>query len=102
VNEIYRLIITVEEIRGRCPVFKVGDKIIVEEPEIITEKTDRLCVHAFGSMLSMIIPLSRGVGFRELGLAKEEPEVGYVQCLDPGPPYTSGGTVVFKIEREKI
>jgi len=101
VNEIYRLIITVEEIRGRCPVFKVGDKITVEEPEIITEKTDTLCVHAFGSMLSMIIPLSRGVSFRELGLAKEE-EVGYVQCLDPGPPYTSGGTVVFKIEREKI
>ncbi len=100
-NEIYRLIITVEEIRGRCPVFKVGDKIIVEEPEIITEKTDALCVHAFGSMLSMIIPLSRGVRFKELGLAKEE-EVGYVQCLDPGPPYTSGGTVVFKIEREKI
>lgn len=45
-NEIYRLIITVEEIQGRCPVFKVGDKIIVEEPEIITEKTDTLCVHA--------------------------------------------------------
>lgn len=101
-NEIYRLIITVEEIRGRCPVFKVGDKITVEEPEIITEKTDTLCVHAFGSMLSMIIPLSRGVSFRELGLAKEEEEVGYVQCLDPGPPYTPGGTVVFKIEREKI
>lgn len=101
-NEIYRLIITVEEIRGRCPVFKVGDKIIVEEPEIITAKTDTLCVHAFGSILSMIIPLSRGVGFSELGLAKEEEEVGYVQCLDPGPPYTSGGTVVFKIEREKI
>ena len=101
-NEICRLIITIEEIRGRCPVFKVGDKIIVEEPEIIIEKTDRLCVHAFGSILSMIIPLSRGVSFRELGLAKEEEEVGYVQCLDPGPPYTSGGTVVFKIEREKI
>jgi uncharacterized repeat protein (TIGR04076 family) len=102
VNEIYRLIITVQEIRGRCPVFKVGDKIIVEEPEIITAKTDTLCVHAFGSMLSMIIPLSRGVSFKELGLAKGEEEVGYVQCLDPGPPYTSGGTVVFRIEREKI
>jgi uncharacterized repeat protein (TIGR04076 family) len=102
VNEIYRLIIIVEEIRGRCPVFKVGDKIIVEEPEIITAKTDTLCVHAFGSMLSMIIPLSRGVSFKELGLAKIEGEVGYVQCLDPGPPYTSGGTVVFRIERQKI
>jgi len=26
--------------------------------------------------------------------------VGYVQCLDPGEPYTAGGTVVFEIRRE--
>lgn len=101
-NKIYRLVITVKEIRGKCPVFKVGDKIIVEEPKIVIGKTDAFCVHAFGSMLSMIIPLSRGASFKELGLAKEEGEVGYVQCLDPGRPYTSGGTVIFEIRREEI
>jgi len=99
-GEIYRLVITVSKIRGRCPVFKVGDKIVVEEPEIIPEKTDALCIHALGSMLSMIIALSRGVCFDDLGLAKEEGEVGYLQCLDPGPPYTPGGTVVFEVKRE--
>ncbi|MFQ5758214.1 MAG: TIGR04076 family protein [Candidatus Bathyarchaeia archaeon] len=99
-KERYRLVITVKEIRGNCPVFSIGDRIVIETPEIVPEKTDTLCVHALGSMLSMIIALSRGVSFKELGLAREEGDVGYVQCLDPGPPYTLGGTVVFEIKRE--
>ena len=101
-NSIHRLIIEVKEIRGKCPVFKVGDRIVIEEPKIVPEKNDALCVHALGSILSMVIALGRGVGFEELGLAKEEGDVGYVQCLDPGPPYTLGGTVVFEIRREKM
>jgi len=101
-NTIYRLIITVKEIRGKCPVFKVGDRIVIEGPKIVPEKTDSLCVHALGSMLSMVIALGRGVSFKELGLAKKEGDVGYVQCLDPGPPYTPGGTVIFEIRKEAM
>lgn len=98
----YRLVLTVKEIRGRCPVFRVGDKIVTESPKIVPEKTDAMCVHVLGSMLSMIVALSHGVSFRELGLAVEEGDVGHVQCLDPGPPYTLGGTVLFEIKREEI
>jgi len=101
-NKLYRLVVTVKKVRGICPVFKVGDKIVIESPKIIPEKTDALCVHALGSMLSMIIALSHGVGFKELGLAVKEGDVGYVQCLDPGPPYTLGGTVLFEIRREAM
>ena len=99
---IHRLVITVKEIRGRCPVFKIGDRIVIEGPDIVPEKTDALCVHALGSMLSTVIALGRGVSFKELGLTKEEGDVGYVQCLDPGPSYTPGGTVIFEIRREKM
>jgi len=99
-NNVQRLVITVREIRGRCPVHKVGDKIIVEAPEIVTAKTDALCVHALGSMLSVMVPLARGVSFKDLGLAHTEGNVGYFQCLDPGEPYTPGGTVIFEIRRE--
>lgn len=99
-REIYRLIITAKEIRGNCPVFSVGDRVVIESPDIVPEKADALCIHALGSMLSVIIALSRGVSFKELGLAKEEGDLGYVQCLDPGPPYTPGGTVLFEIARE--
>ena len=98
----YRLIITVKEIRGNCPVFKVGDRIVMESPRIIVKKTDNICVHALGSMLSMIVPLSRGISFKSLGLTRREEEKGYLQCLDPGKPYTDGGTVLFEIKREKI
>jgi uncharacterized repeat protein (TIGR04076 family) len=96
------LIITVKEIRGNCPVFKVGDKIVVESPKIVIEKTDNICLHAFGCMLSILVPLSCEISFKKLGLAKEEGETGYMQCLDPGKPYTNGGTVFFEIKREKI
>jgi len=99
-NGVHKLILTVKEIQGRCPVHKVGDRIVVESPMIDTGKTDALCVHALGSMLSMLVPLARGVSFRDLGLAFEEGNVGYVQCLDPGQPYTPGGTVIFEIRRE--
>ncbi len=101
-NKPYRLIITVKKVRGSCPVFKVGDKIVVESPKIIPKKTNTLCVHAIGSMLSMIVALSHGISFKELGLAVEEADVGHVQCLDPGPPHTVGGTVLFEIRREAI
>ncbi len=99
---VYRLVITVKEINGKCPVFKVGDKIIVESPKIVVKETDAICIHALASMMTMLVPLARGVSFKKLGLAKEEKEVGYVQCLDPGPPYTNGGTVLFEIRREKF
>ncbi len=82
------------------PSLQYRGKIVIESPEIIPEKTDALCVHALGSMLSMIVALSSGASFKDLGLAKEEGDVGYVQCLDPGPPYTPGGTVIFEIRRE--
>lgn len=100
-NEEYRLVITVKEIRGKCPIYKVGDKITIESPKIIINKTNNLCIHALGSMLSMIVPLSHGISFKQLGLAKKETEKGYVQCLDPGKPYTNGGTAIFEIKREK-
>jgi len=100
VSKVFKLVLTVKEIRGKCPVHRLGDKITVESPRIVTAKTDALCVHALGSMLSMLVPLAHGVSFKDLGLAYDDGNVGYVQCLDPGPPYTPGGTVIFEIERQ--
>lgn len=101
-EERYRLVIAVHEIRGNCPVFNVGDRMVVELPKIVVGKTDNICVHALGSMLSMIVPLSRGISFQTLGLSTGDIEKGYIQCLDPGKPYTNGGTVLFEVRRERI
>ena len=36
----------------------------------------------------------------KLGLTTpDDPEHAYMQCVDPGKPYTEGGTVIFKCRR---
>jgi len=90
-----RLEIKVIEIRGKCPVFNVGDRITIEGPRIDLENTDAVCTHAFASLLPYIVALRKGIKPSELGLGRGEK--AYVQCLDPGPPYTDGGTVIFEI-----
>jgi uncharacterized repeat protein (TIGR04076 family) len=92
--------IEVVEVRGRCPVYKVGDRIVVDDPKIVLEKTDALCTHALSSLLHYVMVLERGADPVELGLSKpEDREHAYIQCVDPGEPYTHGGTVIFKIQR---
>ena len=49
--------IEVCEIKRKCPVHKVGDKIMVDDPEIVLEKTDALCVHALSSLLHYVLML---------------------------------------------
>ena len=92
--------IEVVELRGRCPVYKVGDKITVKDPEIVLEKTDALCTHALSSLLHYVVALEKGADPVELGLSKpEDRENAYIQCVDPGEPYTRGGTVFFRIRK---
>jgi uncharacterized repeat protein (TIGR04076 family) len=92
--------IEVCEVKGTCPVHRVGDKIIVDDPKIVLEETDALCTHALSSLLHYVVALERGANPVELGLSKPESgKYAYVQCVDPGAPYTHGGTVVFRIRR---
>jgi len=89
--------IVVHEIRGYCPVYKVGNKIVIDDPEIILEKTDALCTHALSTLLHYALILEHDWCPVKLGLTtNEDPEHAYMQCVDPGKPYTEGGTVLFK------
>jgi len=92
--------IRVCEIRGKCPVHKVGDKMVIDGPKIVLKETDAVCVHALSSLLHYVIALDENVDPRKLGLSKERSSA-YIQCVDPGEPYTSGGTVIFKCCRIK-
>jgi uncharacterized repeat protein (TIGR04076 family) len=94
--------IEVCEIRGRCPVYKVGDKIVIDDPRILLRQTDALCTHALSTLLHYVIALERGADTVELGLSKPEGRGdAYMQCVDPGEPYTHGGTVIFRCRRIK-
>jgi uncharacterized repeat protein (TIGR04076 family) len=88
------------EIRGTCPVYKVGDKIVVEDPRIVLDRTDALCTHALAALLHYTVALDGGVDPVTLGLSTPgDREHAYLQCVDPGRPYTEGGTVIFKCRR---
>jgi len=52
-------------------------------------------------LLTLITPFLKGVSARDLGIGSED-NVGYVQCPDPGKPYTCGGTVVFELKRTNL
>jgi len=94
--------IRVHEIRGKCPVHREGDRITVDDPEIDLERTDALCTHALSTILHYTTILERNWCPVELGLTVDgDEEHAYMQCVDPGKPYTEGGTVIFQVRRLK-
>jgi uncharacterized repeat protein (TIGR04076 family) len=103
VGEICTLLdVEVIEIRGNCPVHKVGDKILIDGAKMVLNKTDALCIHALPILLHYAVALDEGADPVKLGLTKpEDKEHAYMQCLDPGNPYTEGGTVIFRCRRLK-
>ncbi|RLG69279.1 MAG: TIGR04076 family protein [Methanobacteriota archaeon] len=90
--------IVVDKVEGHCPVYKKGDIITITGCQIDLEQTDKLCIHALPSLLHYATPLREGVSPYDLGLAPTpESRSAYIQCPDPGPPHTKGGTVTFKL-----
>lgn len=92
-----KLIIKVEEIKGKCAVFRGDEKIVIKGPEIDLTQTSRICIHALAPLLHYAIALREGVDPVKLGLAKKGNKA-FIQCVDPGGPYTEGGSVVFSME----
>jgi uncharacterized repeat protein (TIGR04076 family) len=94
-----RLIITVREIKGHCPVYRVEDRIVLDEGyRMNLGETHNVCMHSLSSILPYYIALYRDVDPRELGLSQDRGKA-YVQCLDPCE-YTGGGTVILEIRKE--
>lgn len=95
----FRLIIRVVDIKGRCPVYQIGNQIILDEGYILnTLESNQICMHSLSSLMPYYIALSKGIEPAQLGLAGEEQGCAYVQCLDPCD-ITGGGTVIFEIKR---
>lgn len=87
------VIVIAREIKGECAAgIKVGDKIIIEGANINLEKSDRVCGYALSNLMPAIFAVRMGVDLENFGLKGR-----LWQCVDPGPPYTLGGTVLFEI-----
>ncbi len=93
-----KLIIIIKQIKGHCPVYKINDKIILDEGyKINLKETDNVCLHSLSSIIPYHIALYNDVDPKKIGLSKDGKKA-YVQCLDPCN-YTGGGTVIFEIEK---
>lgn len=90
----YRIILTVQESKGDCRYYKVGDKITIEGAEIVKDKTDRLCWYALSAFIPYLGSLRRPRPGEE---HTERKEVMHpLQCPDYARP------VIFKVEREPM
>ena len=94
------LVIKVVEVKGECPVYKLGNKITLKEGYILDPAaSDRVCMHSLASFLPYYVALAKGVHAKDLGLSREGSVEAYVQCLDPCE-ITGGGTVRFQMSRK--
>jgi len=98
----YRVRITVKEVKGYCAAgYKPGDTFEIEHFYIKPSQDVKICLHALNSMLTLLMPFIKGTPAKTLGIGEED-DIGYIQCPDPGKPYTKGGTVIFELRRERI
>ncbi len=95
-----RVKIEVVEVRGKCAIgYRVGDTFYVKDYYIMEKQDKPICIHALNSMITILILMLKGYSAKKLGIGPDD-DTAYIQCPDPGKPYTEGGTVVFKITRE--
>ncbi len=81
--------------------YEKGDRIVIDGPEIVVEESDALCTHTLSTLLHYTTVLEQKWCPVELGLTTpQEPDQAYLQCVDPGAPYTEGGTVIFRCRKD--
>jgi len=98
----YRIHVTIKEVKGYCAAgYKPGDSFEIEWFYIKPSQDVKICLHALNSMLTLLMPFIKGVSAKTLGIGEED-DIGYIQCPDPGKPYTKGGTVIFELRRTSV
>jgi len=89
-----RVIIEVKDIKGKCPIYSLGDKMVIENQELIFDEStcSSVCMHAIGCLLT---------GYMGIRMSQKGRE-WIAQCMDPGVAYDpEGGTVFFRIIKER-
>ncbi len=81
--------IEVVDVLGPCPHHKKGDKILIDEPSVISSKSSNICSRAFPMLSTFIMCFSEGI---ETGL-QGVPLL--VKC-----PATAEGPVIFKVSKK--
>ncbi len=105
-----RVIVEVAEIKGKCPVYKMGDVMVIDEPKLVLNETTAVCMRAMGPLMTHLISAAGGIdpSTADGGVLHDvanpnvpaERGVHYTSCPMPGEPHTENGPVVFRIKLE--
>ena len=91
--------ITVEKVEGSCAAgYSPGNSFEIEGFTVPAGQQVPICIHALLAMSGILMELKGGASPRDLGIGPDN-RTAFVACPDPGPPYTMGGRVVFRITR---
>jgi uncharacterized repeat protein (TIGR04076 family) len=91
------LIVTVKEIKGRCPTYEVGDSFTLKAGYQLVSNIP-VCMHALGSLMPYYNAL-RVSEPAQWGIeGKEDNSKAYIHCPD-SVEFTDGGTVTFEISK---
>jgi len=95
----HKVIYVVDRIKSKCPVFKLGDKFVLEDYQFNLKESTAICLMALQNYPFWLMhargsdPISHHVG----SIQGEE----YFACPYPGEPYTECGGVIFKKQEER-
>jgi uncharacterized repeat protein (TIGR04076 family) len=57
---LYKLILEVTQVPKKCATgYKIGDKIVIEDPKIVLNESTNVCLYALSSLMPYLTPLSR-------------------------------------------
>jgi len=90
------LVITVAEVKGHCPVHKVGDSFTLKACYQLVSEIP-VCMHGLASLMPWYNAL-RVSAPADWGLDGKDKTKAYVQCPD-ACQYTDGGTVIYEIAK---
>jgi uncharacterized repeat protein (TIGR04076 family) len=91
VNHMYKVILEVIQVPEKCAAdYKVGDKIVIEDPKIVLKESTNVCLYALSALIPYLIPLTR-----ELPKDDWMNQITELSCSDPH------NSVKFKVTRIK-
>ena len=89
---MYKLILEVTQVPKKCAAgYKIGDKIVIEDPKIMLNESTNVCLYALSSLMPYLTPLSR-----ELMKDDWMSNVTELSCQDPS------NAVRFRVTRVKL
>jgi len=86
----FLVVVEAYELLGPCPVFEKGDKIVIDEPNIILSETDAICTRALPMLTTFFVNLAeegKTTGLEGIPL--------FLRCQETGSPY---GPVIFELK----